>query len=70
MYNNYHVTMDSFGSDCPSNWEEIAAYLNDKIDYALSVYGPDVSDPDCYDALCSVWEAYCNGDYPDAPQAV
>lgn len=28
----FHLTVDSFGSDCPNNWQEIAAFLNAKID--------------------------------------
>ena len=27
MYNDYHITMDSFGQTCPANWEAIADRL-------------------------------------------
>lgn len=47
------VNEDSFGSECPKNWEEIADYLNEKIDA-----GEDQEE---------VWEAYHNGNYSDAP---
>lgn len=42
--NIYHVTMDSFGSDCPVNWEEIADYLNKLIDDALDDLGKNAED--------------------------
>lgn len=50
------ITVDSFGSRCPENWEEIADWMNEKIESG--------EDPD------EVWENYCNGKYPDAPEAV
>lgn len=31
MY-DYTITMDSFGQDCPGNWEEIADALNAILD--------------------------------------
>ena len=63
-----HITMDSFGSFCPKNWEEIAAYLNDKIDTITDKYGEDAEyDHECVDEIRQVWEDYCNGNFPDAP---
>ncbi len=50
-------TGDSFGANCPSNWEEICSYLNG----IVRQIGPD------FDAI---WERYCNGEYLDAPEAV
>ena len=47
---------DSFGSNCPKNWEEIADYLNSKLGSG--------EDPE------EIWEAYCNGYYADAPEAI
>ena len=51
--------VDSFGSMCPENWEEIIDYLNDKL----------TGDED-KDDMENIWETYCNGGYPDAPEAV
>ena len=73
-----YINMDSFGSNCPENWEEIADYLNDKISDALEDLGDDAYCPgycdnglsaDGNEVLSSVWEAYCNGEYPDCPEA-
>lgn len=47
---------DSFGSMCPENWEEIADYLNNKLEAG--------EDPD------EIWETYCRGGYQDAPEAI
>lgn len=55
------ITMDSFGSECPSNWEEIANFLN-----ALIEERGIEDDPEELDQL---WEDYCNGDIPGAPEA-
>jgi hypothetical protein len=46
---------DSFGSNCPENWEEIAEYLNEKAESG--------EDPE------EIWEKYCREDYEDAPDA-
>lgn len=60
------ITMESFGSECPMNWEEIANYLNDKIDELENT----IEDEDeLNEALDQLWEDYCNGDMPDAPVA-
>ena len=55
------ITADSFGADCPSNWEEIANYLNDIIRSACILFDEE-------DTAQVVWEAYCNGNYPNAPK--
>lgn len=47
---------DSFDSRCPENWEEIVDYLNSKI-------GEESDDME------QIWEDYCSGRYPDAPEA-
>lgn len=66
MFNR--ITMDSFGDFCPTNWEEIASYLNDKIDAIIDSYGDNAEyDPDCADDIRRVWEDYCNGKFDDAP---
>ena len=73
-----YITMDSFGSNCPDNWEEIAYYLDRKIADALEELGDDAFAPgycdnglsaDGNEALSKVWETYCNGEYPDCPEA-
>jgi hypothetical protein len=63
--------MDSFGQECPANWEEIANYLNNIID------SMDITDPDTGDitlegreALSDLWERYCAGDMPGAPAPI
>lgn len=57
------ITGDSFGSDLPSNWEEIANYLNNIIRSASILFDDeDLSD--------TVWENYWNGCYPNAPKAI
>lgn len=69
MFNDHHVTMDSFGDFCPENWEEIAAYLNDKIDAIIGKYGDDAEyDRECFDEVVHVWYDYCNGKFADAPR--
>lgn len=62
------ITMDSFGPFCPENWEEIADYLNDKIDEIIDRYGENAEyDPGCEDDIAQLWEDYCRGELPDAP---
>lgn len=55
------ITMDSFGSECPSNWEEIADFLNAIIE--------ERGIENDLDELDQLWEDYCNGDIPGAPEA-
>lgn len=53
------ITVESFGTDVPANWEEIKAYLNDIIrDRGIE---NDAS------AVNEVWEAFWQGEFPDAP---
>jgi len=58
---NYYVTMDSFGSECPANWEAIAAALNTIID--------DRNIADDQDACNELWEEYWSGKLPEVPAA-
>lgn len=66
MFNEY-ITMESFGQDCPRNWEEIADYLNDIID------GMSVTDEDGElttegrEKIANLWERYCAGELEGAP---
>ena len=55
------ITMDSFGSECPYNWEEIADFLNNLID--------ERGIADDREATDQLWEDYCSGDIPGAPEA-
>lgn len=57
----YYVTADSFGSEIPSNWEEIAAFLNSIID--------ERGIAEDHDACNDLWEAYWNGELDGAPEA-
>ena len=55
------ITADSFGADIPANWEEIAEFLNDII--------RERSIETDHNAVNELWEAYWNGNFPDAPEA-
>lgn len=55
------ITMDSFGSMLPANWEEIAEFLNNLIE--------ERGIENDKDELDKLWEDYCNGDIPGAPEA-
>lgn len=61
--NTCYVTMDSFGSDCPANWEEIAYALNAIIDARGITAAED------HDARNQLWEDWCNGRLPEVPEA-
>ena len=70
MYNDYHITMDSFGDECPRNWQEIANYLNERID------SMDITDEfgelttDGREAIDDLWERYCAGQIEGAPKPI
>lgn len=57
-----YLTVDSFGAECPQNWEEIAAFLNSIID--------ERGIADDHDACNELWEEYWNGDLPGAPTPI
>ena len=59
--NNY-ITMDSFGSECPLNWETIADALNEIIDERGIL-----EDNEACNAL---WTEYCRGELKDVPGPV
>lgn len=61
----YTFTMDSFGPILPNNWQEIVDYLNAKLD-AMDVDNSD----ELHDAMNQLWDDYCNGDLPDAPEEI
>ena len=56
------ITGDSFGSCCPVNWEDIAAYLNQVID--------DRGIADDREAIDELWTAYCRGELTGAPAPI
>ena len=68
MYYEYHITIDSF-SELPSNWEDIASFLNELIDDHID-NNPNESDIDFKDFLSDLWENYWNGKIPNAPAAI
>lgn len=57
------ITGESFGSDSPVNWREIASYLNEIIQSASILFDEE-------DLADTVWENYWSGCYPDAPKAI
>ena len=58
MSKKLEFTVDSFGSDCPQNWQEIVDFLNTKITEEMD-----------RDDLEKIWSNYCGGKYTDAPEA-
>ncbi len=60
--NTNYITVDSFGSECPTNWEEIASALNSIID--------DRGIADDRDACDDLWETYFRGELEDVPVPV
>lgn len=54
MMNENWITAESFGSDCPENWEEIAAYLNAMIE--------EQGIENDHDAVNELWEKYWEGE--------
>lgn len=65
MMNEYY-TMESFGADCPKNWEEIATWLNKFLGERVT---EDMDDRDIREIADAIWEAYWGGLYAkyDAP---
>ena len=62
------ITAESFGSDLPKNWEEIADFMNKAAEYwieRLKKEDPDFDDESpIYD---EVWDAFWHGEFADAP---
>ena len=56
-----YITIESFGSEVPANWEEIANFLNAIID--------DRGIVEDHAAVNDLWEEYWNGDLLNAPEA-
>jgi len=71
------IKEDTFGPECPMNWEEIANALNEIIEQRIADAGVDASPArqigmtdDAEEIAQSVWEEYCDGNLPDVPEAV
>lgn len=56
-----YITVESFGSEIPANWEQIATYLNEIIDRRGIA--------EDHAAVNELWESYWNGEIPGAPEA-
>ena len=68
MPERYLITVDSFGENCPDNWEEIAGYLNFLLEEAWNE-GCYAEAIEFKDVVETIWDKYCNGMLPDAPEA-
>ena len=74
---SYEITMDSFGSECPENWEEIADFLNGIIETyvdELTTTDEDGAEETDWDELKyrvnNLWETYCAGELEGAPAPI
>ena len=56
------ITADSFGAECPSNWEEIATAMNE----IITERGIENN----RDALDELWKTYWSDGIPGVPAAV
>ena len=63
----YHITMDSFGSDLPENWEDIADFLNPILDEKVEKLGSFPERGQVIELCNMIWEQYCNGEIDGAP---
>lgn len=61
-----YYDMESFGADCPANWEEIASFLNGLLDERVT---EGMDDRDICEIADQLWEDYWNGNLEDAPAA-
>ena len=60
------ITVESFGAECPRNWQEIADALNARLE-EMGVPENGEMDPETYDAYCALWEDYCAGKLENVP---
>lgn len=56
--NEYRITADSFGADIPENWEQIAEYLNRRID---EMELDSLPERERHDAVNELWEEFWSG---------
>lgn len=65
------ITADSFGSDCPSNWEELADYMNGvaamRLERLRNERQGELDPREESDVYDEVWEAFFDGEFADAP---
>ena len=57
---------DSFGSNCPDNWQEIVDYLND----VLGSRSEGMDEREIKETMEEIWEQYCSGSLEGAPEAI
>lgn len=59
----FHLTMDSFGDCCPNNWQEIAAFLNAKIDERIMAahLTPEELEEEGHNIANDVWDDFGAG---------
>ena len=64
----WRIDGESFGANCPDNWEEVANALNEEIERRATANGIDEDDMDSYDEdiieqmrdiAAQVWEDWC-----------
>lgn len=65
------ITADSFGSDCPSNWEELADYMNGvaamRLERLRNERQGELNPREESDIYDEVWEDFFDGEFADAP---
>lgn len=59
MKDNYMITADSFGSNLPNNWQEIADSINEYLT-ELWEAATDEGKNSFSETVREVWEDYCN----------
>lgn len=69
MPEKFMITVDSFGSDLPANWKEIADFLNGLLEEIWDKEGHDDFDDDFKETVEDIWDRYCSDMIPDAPKA-
>lgn len=57
MFEQYMVTMDSFGSELPEDWEEIAQEINEQFENWIE-NNQDATEVDAHDESERLWENY------------
>ena len=62
MNTEYRITAESFGDTIPQNWEEIAAYLNARID---EMDLDSLPERERHDAVNDLWDEFWRGDVHD-----
>ncbi len=62
-----YFSMESFGADLPTNWEEIASWLNALLDERVT---DDMDDRDIREVAEQLWVDYWGGRLEAAPMAM